>query len=66
LVEERYLTQCAGGCVVDRTLGELYGSICQNFGFCGPRYLSECEDHAQKAMQALGGGDVPETRIPEK
>ncbi|MDD5204088.1 MAG: hypothetical protein PHS17_01630 [Desulfobacterales bacterium] len=61
-LEERYAAQCRGGCMADRVLGELYGSICQNFGFCGPRYLSQCEHYAEMAVRAFGGGDVPELR----
>ncbi|MEW6665740.1 MAG: hypothetical protein AB1512_11040 [Thermodesulfobacteriota bacterium] len=61
-LEKRYSEQCAMGCMVDRALGELYGTLCQNFGFCGPSSLPQCEDYARKAMKAFGGGDVPETR----
>ncbi|MBN1106431.1 MAG: hypothetical protein JXL84_23710 [Deltaproteobacteria bacterium] len=61
-LEARYAAQCAGGCRVDRSLGELYGSICQNFGFCGPSFLPECEAYAEKAMLAFGDGEVPDLK----
>jgi len=61
-LEDRYRTQCAGGCVADRVLGELYGSIVQNFGFCGPKYLGDCEKYAELAMAAFGAEEVPELK----
>jgi len=59
-LERRYRAQCEGGCSSDRVLGELYGTIAQNFGFCGPIHLDRCEEYAVRAAGAFGGGDVPE------
>ena len=59
-MEKRRAAQCAGGCMADMPLGELYGTLCQNFGFCGPGYLPACEIYAQKAVEAFGCGVVPE------
>ena len=38
------------------TLGKLHGTVAQNFGFCGPRYLPEVEKYVVLAQQAFGGG----------
>ncbi len=61
-LEKRYLAQCEGGCFADKSLGELYGSIAQSFGFCGPNHLLECEAYARKAMASFGDGEIPEMR----
>jgi hypothetical protein len=45
---------------VDRKLGELHGTIAQNFGFCGPRYLELAFAHSAKSIDAFGRGEVPE------
>ncbi|MCF8037988.1 MAG: hypothetical protein K9K79_01600 [Desulfohalobiaceae bacterium] len=41
---------------VNRALGAYYGTLCQHYGFCGPRYLEPCLGSAQKAMEAFGNG----------
>lgn len=61
-LEKRHAVQRAGGCVADKTLGGLYGSISQNYGFCGRGYLAECEAYADKATEAFGSGQVAEYR----
>lgn len=48
------------GCPTFPVLGRLYGSIAQNFAFCGPDHLSRTEDYADRAAIALGRGAVPE------
>ncbi len=60
LLEKRYDLQCEGGCRVDVTLGALYGSISQNFGFCGPTYFAQAEAYSLRAQNAFGRGDQPE------
>ncbi len=45
---------------VNRTLGALYGSMGQNFGFCGPSSLSQTRKYATLAMDAFG--DDPAAR----
>ena len=37
-------------------LGKLYGTIAQNYGFCGPAFLREVERCAALAQEAFGGG----------
>ena len=38
----------------NRTLGALYGTISQNFGFCGPCFSEETRKYAFLAMEAFG------------
>lgn len=42
------------------SLGKLYGTIAQNYGFCGPEYLGECVAAVTRAWDAFGGDRVPE------
>jgi len=37
-----------------RQLGAMYGTLTQNFGFCGPAYLTELQKTADKAFSAFG------------
>lgn len=39
---------------VNNTLGSYYGSIAQNYGFCGPEYLNKVEEYTEKAREAFG------------
>lgn len=43
-------------------LGRLYGTVAQNYGFCGPQYLSQLEEYVEKAQAAFGNGKVEELR----
>lgn len=43
-------------------LGRLLGTVTQNFGFCGPDYLEDARESAQRAREAFGGGHVGEYR----
>ncbi len=47
---------------VSPALGGLLGTVTQNFGFCGPAYLSETLHAAARARQAFGDGTVPDLR----
>lgn len=38
------------------TLGALYGSIAQNYGFCGPEYMDETRRYTLLAQEAFGDG----------
>lgn len=40
-------------------LGAFYGTIAQNYGFCGPAYIANFEASLAKAMDAFGGGKAP-------
>jgi hypothetical protein len=64
LLEKRRRLACEGGCEVDVKLGELHGTLSQNYGFCGPDYINPCLRHAMLAMDAFGKGAVEEF-IPE-
>ncbi len=60
LIEKHHRLLCENGYFVNKSLAGLHGSIAQNYGFCGPRYLPELEAHVRLAQQAFGGGDMPE------
>jgi hypothetical protein len=61
-LDHRYHDQCDFGCTVEPMLGRLYGTIAQNFAFCGPAYLAETKRFAGKAIAAFGGEKIPEYR----
>ena len=61
-LERRHAVQCDAGCVTDPVLARLYGTLAQNFAFCGPEHLSLCEQYAHWAMAAFGNNRVPELR----
>jgi hypothetical protein len=46
----------------NKTLGALYGSIAQNYGFCGPSCLKETERYLILSQKAFGDGRTPEWR----
>ncbi len=60
LLEAQYALQCDFGCPTHPALGRLYGSISQNFGFCGPGWLDSMIGYSRKARKALGEGAVRE------
>lgn len=62
MLESRYDHQCAFGCPTDPVLARLYGTLAQNFGFCGPEHLADMIRYTGKAVEAFGGGEVPEYR----
>jgi hypothetical protein len=45
---------------INKTLGALYGSIAQNYGFCGPLHLKETRRYLMLSQRAFGDGRVPE------
>jgi len=59
-LEGQYRAQCE---LVDRAankaLGSLYGSIAQNYGFCGPRYIEGTRRYSALSRKAFGGGREP-------
>lgn len=62
VLEKQYAHQCEFGCPTHLVLGRIYGTLAQNFGFCGPAFLAETRNYAAKARQALGENAVPEYR----
>lgn len=46
----------------NETLGALYGSIAQNFGFCGSEYLAETKKYSLLSREAFGNGRSPELK----
>ncbi|MFH1490765.1 MAG: hypothetical protein ABII06_17795, partial [Pseudomonadota bacterium] len=61
-MERRYEVEREMGCETDATLGALYGSIAQHYGFCGPDHLEPCLRYVSLAKQAFGDGRFPELR----
>jgi len=47
------------GCVTPE-LAKLYGTIAQNFGFCGPSYMADLRRWAHMAQDAFGKGMIAE------
>ena len=43
-----------------KSLGEICGSISQNFGFCGPEFVDKVEMYVTKAQRAFGGSSIPD------
>jgi len=60
ILERVYEKHCEMGSPTFPAIGRLYGSLAQNYGFCGPEYLNFTQDYAQKARKALGEHTVPE------
>jgi hypothetical protein len=50
------------GCTVDYCIGSIYGTIAQNFAFCGPAYIEETQKNITLSQAAFGDGKVPERR----
>ena len=44
-------------------LGKLYGTIAQNYGFCGPKYLNEVEHYVKLAQKNFGDGEIKESQL---
>lgn len=44
---------------VNLAMGEMYGTIAQNYAFCGSKFLAKTEEYVDKAQHAFGGGDEP-------
>lgn len=61
-LEGQFRNYMPTGCKVHSALGALYGTISQHFGFCGPTHLPDVEHYTRLAMEAFGGGEVPERR----
>lgn len=62
-LEDQYGSQCELlRNATHETLGALYGSIAQNYGFCGPEYLSETRTYCHLAGKAYGDGNAPQLK----
>ena len=61
-LEKRYKLSNENGYKADVTLGCLYGSISQNYGFCGPQYFEDAEQYSRLSRQAFVGETLPEHR----
>lgn len=60
IIEKQHLMLCENGFSVNRTLAALYGSIAQNYAFCGPAYFFNIKEYVRLAQEAFGGGLVSE------
>lgn len=54
---ERMFEQDAMGIegAAEPALGAIYGTLSQNFGFCGPSYVERTLEYADRAMEKFGG-----------
>ena len=50
----------------DMELGKLYGTIAQNYGFCGPEYLKKVECYVRLAQENFGNGQIDEPELQEQ
>jgi len=62
LVHQHEKINQAMGCTVDYRLGTIYGTIAQNFAFCGPNFLGQTKKYISQAQVAFGGGTVPKLK----
>lgn len=60
LLETLHKCRCDFGCSAYIVLGRLYGTIVQNYAFCGPEHLDSTEEYSNRARKALGENTVPE------
>ncbi len=62
-LEDQYGSQCELlQNATHETLGALYGSIAQNYGFCGPEYLPETRTYCQLSRKVYGEGNAPQLK----
>ena len=52
----------ATGCTVDYCIGSIYGTIAQNFAFCGPAFIKQTKQNISLAQAAFGNGKVASLR----
>jgi hypothetical protein len=64
ILRQRQKLLADAGCRIDRKLGELLGTIAQNFGFCGPPQHKEFLAILGDAKEAFGRGDFADT-VPD-
>jgi len=53
-LEDQHRIRCRAGCTIDPVLGRIYGTIMQNYAFCGPAHFKETCFFSRKARKALG------------
>ncbi len=46
------------GYALNSNLGALFGTLAQNFAFCGPKYLDKTEEYSRQAMNFFGQGKI--------
>jgi len=45
----------------DPVLGAIYGTLAQNYGFCGPRYIDKTMGFSKKSIEKFGGAHVQQS-----
>ncbi len=54
--EKIYETNREDGCTKDRVLGTIYGTIAQNYAFCGPQYIEKTLKFSRRACEVFSDG----------
>lgn len=62
-LENQLAVKKQAGSPVEITLGRLYGTLGQQFAFCGPAYLEAALGYFEKGRSALGEGTVPDLKL---
>ena len=57
-LQKQFAAERKAGKRVKTSLGGLYGSLAQNFGFCGPAWLDSTLEMCRRSLMAFGGGRV--------
>jgi hypothetical protein len=61
LLRQRRKLLTGAGCLIDRKLGELLGTITQNYGFCGPAYIDPFLRSMREAEECFGRNEFEDT-----
>jgi hypothetical protein len=62
LLENQLAVKKQAGARVDNTLGRLYGTLGQQFAFCGSGHTETALGYFKEALSALGEGTVPDLK----
>ena len=49
--EKLHRVQCESGCSVFPVLGRIYGTLIQNYAFCGPEFIKKVENYSKKPFK---------------
>lgn len=61
-LETQHAVEQKWGAIRESNLGKLYGTIAQNFAFCGPEYLEDVRQYVRLAQKTFGSGKYPEMK----
>jgi len=62
ILEDKSTLDRSAGCLVAPQLGAFYGTIAQNYAFCGPGYIEKTAEYADLAFQTFGQAQSSEYR----